>query len=270
MGFVNLGCKVAKIKQTANLKTRSRGSFLFSLVLFVAVLFGTYQLYAAIYEYATSPYTFQVSRVIVKGKLTHVSQGEIADAVGRLVGEKNLVTLDERVVQENIKQMPWVANALVYKQYPDTLVVSLVEHYPSALWKTTGIYDAHTQSVFYPDLNNFSGQLVRLSANHDSLAPELYEHASEFMTLLANSPYLIEEVQLDAARGYRVVIQEGVTLILGRESSPHLPLIRLNRFLKAFAQTGLKLKDVSYVDLRYDNGFAVGERVGESAATPKK
>lgn len=238
-------------------------------MLFVAVLCGTYQLYDSIYEYSTSPNTFQVSRIIVKGNLTHISQGDIADAVGRLVGEQNLVTLDERLVQDNIKQMPWVANALVYKKYPDTLVVSLVEHYPSALWKTTGIYDAHTQSVFYPDLKDFSGALVRLSAPHDSLAPELYEHASEFMTLLANSPYLIEEVQLDAARGYRVVIQEGVTLILGRESSPHLPLIRLNRFLKAFGQTGLSLKEVSYVDLRYDNGFAVGERISESAP-PKK
>lgn len=240
-----------------------------SLVLFAAVLYGTYKFYDVVYEYTTSPYTFQVSRIIVKGKLTHITQGEIADAVGRLVGGQNLVTLDENLVQDHLIKMPWVANASVYKKYPDTLVVSLVEHYPSALWKTTGIYDAHTQSVFYPDLTRFSGALVRLSATHDSLAPELYDHASDFMKLLANSPYLIEEVQLDAARGYRVVIQDNVTLILGRESSPQLPLIRLKRFLLAFGQTGISLKDVSYVDLRYDNGFAVGEKTATSETGAK-
>ena len=36
--------------------------------------------------------------------------------------------------------------------------------------------------------------------------------------------------------------------------------VRLKRFLLAFPQTQLKLSEISYVDLRYDNGFAVGER----------
>lgn len=233
------------------------------------MLFGTYKLYDLIYEFTASPHTFQVSRIVIQGKLKYLSKDEIADSVGRLAGGKNLVTLDVKYVQDHVTKIPWVANALVYKRYPDTLVVSLVEHFPSALWKTTGIYDAQTQSVFYPDVTKFNGRLVRLTASHDSLAPELYEHASDFMTILANSPYLIEEVQLDAARGYRVVIQDGVTLILGRESSPQLPLIRLRRFLLAFSQTGLTLEDISYVDLRYDNGFAVGERLKPTEVSTK-
>lgn len=259
---------MAKTKQTAKNKGISRGSFIFSIVLFAAMVLGTYKFYELIYQYTTSPETFNVSRIIVQGKLTYLTPGEIADEVGHLVGGKNLVTVNAREVQEQVAKIPWIAHVLVYKRYPDTLVVNLVEHFPSALWKTTGIYDAQTQTVFYPDLTKFSGALVRLTALHDSLAPELYEHASHFMALLANSPYMIEEVQLDAARGYRVVIQDNVTLILGRESSPNLPLIRLKRFLLAFGQTGLNLKDVSYVDLRYDNGFAVGERPKEEEKTP--
>lgn len=252
---------MATLKRAANLKNRSRGAFLLSIVIFVAMLCGTYKLYAFVYEYTSSPHTFQLSRIVVQGDFKYLTKEEIADTIGRLVGEQNLVKLDANKVQEHVIKMPWVAKATVYKRYPDTLVVSLVEHFPSALWKNTGIYDAQTQSVFYPDVSKFTGTLVKLTAPHDSLAPELYEHASEFMSLLDNSPYLVEEVQLDAARGYRVVIQNGVTLILGRESSPKLPLIRLKRFLLAFSQTGLKLEDVSYVDLRYDNGFAVGEKV---------
>lgn len=253
---------MAKIKQTAisNRKRRTRGSFILSIVLFVAVVFGTYTLYDQFYQFTISPDVLPVSRVVVEGKLTHLTKAEIADAVGTLVGGTNLVEVDVSKISEQLIKMPWVARVMVHKRYPDTLVVSLVEHYPSALWKNNGIYDATTQSVFYPDMTKFSGSLVRLNAQHDSLAPELYEHADQFIRLLDRSPYLIEEVHLDAARGYRVVIQEGVTLILGRESTPDLPLSRLKRFLLAFGQTGLALKDISYVDLRYDNGFAVGER----------
>ena len=53
-------------------------------------------------------------------------------------------------------------------------------------------------------------------------------------------------------------------MILGRESSPDLPLISLKRFILAFGSTHLKLSDVAYVDMRYDNGFAVGERTPEA------
>lgn len=262
---------MVKVKRKAKSKKKSRGSFITALVFFVVVVVGSYLFYHQVYQHSIDPNSFTVSRVIVEGQLKYLTYAEVADEIGNLVGGQNLVQVDAKQVQEHVDKIPWVAAARVAKRYPDTLVVSLVEHYPSAMWKTTGIYDAYTQSVFYPDLTKFSKALVRLTAHHDSLAPELYDHASQFMRLLENSPYLIEEVQLDAARGYRVLIQDGVTLILGRESSPDLPLIRLNRFLLAFGQTGLKLKDISYVDLRYDNGFAVGERQkSANAASAKK
>ena len=108
--------------------------------------------------------------------------------------------------------------------------------------------------------------LVTLSAPHDTLAGELYTHAYKFISLTSKTPYIIKEVHLDAARGYRVLLEGNVWLILGRESSVDLPLLRLKRFILAFRETKLKLSDVEYVDLRYDNGFAVGSRNQEPEA----
>ena len=241
-------------------KVRSRGSFLLSLLLFVLFCVGLYQTYSYLYDFTTDPLHFRVSRVEINGQLKLTTQEEIADVVGKMAGERNLVTLDIAPLHNALLQLPWVAEVKVQKRYPDGIEVTLVEHVASARWNSAGLYDAQRRSVFYPDMQKFNGALVTLSAPHDSQAPILYEHAFKFVNMTRNTPYLIEEVQLDAASSYRVRLQGDVWLILGRESTPDLPLIRLKRFLLAFGETRLKLSEVAYVDLRYDNGFAVGER----------
>lgn len=201
-----------------------------------------------------------VSRVVIKGDLKYVTKAEVANTVGKIAANRNLVALDIAPIHNALVQMPWVNRVSVSKKMPDTIEVVIEEHIASARWKTTGIYDAQNDSVFYPDMSNLNLALVTLSAPHDTLASELYQHAAKFIELTRGSPYLIQEVHLDASRGYRVLLEGGVWIILGRESSKDLPLMRLKRFVLAFKYTKLKLSDVDYVDLRYDNGFAVGER----------
>lgn len=251
-------------------KRRSRGSFILSLLVFLGFLFANYKAYELLVAYTTSSTTFPISRVVISGKLKYITQEEIATTVGKLAGGKNLVSYDISLLHNALVQMPWVSKVSVKKKMPDTIEVSLVEHFPSARWKSSGFYDAHTNSVFYPDMRNLNLALVTLSAPHDSLAGELYTHAYKFIELSSKSPYIIKEVHLDAARGYRVLIDGDVWLILGRESSPNLPLMRLQRFILAFSQTKLKLSDVEYVDLRYDNGFAVGERPKSDEENPNE
>lgn len=250
-------------------RKKSRGRFLLSVLVFLLSLWCTEILYDSVYEYSKSENVFPVSRVEIRGELKYLTRNEIADATGLLAGGRNLVTLNTEEVHNMLLRIPWVAAASVQKRYPDTLLIDIKEHFPSALWKDTGIYDASTGTVFYPDLSKFKERLIKLTAPHDNLAAELYDHASDFVVMLNNSPYKIEEVRLDASRGYRILLYGDVTLILGRDTTANLTLSRLRRFLLAFPHTGLRLSDVSYVDLRYDNGFAVGEKTlhKESAAT---
>ena len=241
-------------------RRRSRGSFLLSLLLFVLTVVASYELFVLARNFTQDSRTFPVARVVIEGKLKYISEEEIANTVGKLVGGKNLVTLDLSRLHNALVQMPWMAKVAVVKRFPDTISVQVVEHSPSARWRTSGVYDSTTDSVFYPDLRGIELPLVILSAPHDSLAGDLYQHAAQFIALCARTPYFIKEVHLDAVRGYRIRLEGDVWLILGRETSANLPLIRLKRFLLAFPQTQLKLSEISYVDLRYDNGFAVGER----------
>lgn len=241
-------------------RRRSRGKFLLGLIWFVLILVANYHLTHWFIDYTRHEHTFPVARVAVLGELKFTTEEEIASTVAKLSSGKNLVALDLTRVHNTLVQMPWVAQVAVSKRFPDTIVVKIVEHSPSARWGSKGLYDQNTNSVFYPDMRGLDLPLVLLSAPHDSLAYDLYQHAAQFIKMCHHSPYVIKEVHLDAVRGYRIRLEGDVWLILGRETSPDLSLLRLKRFLLAFPLTKLTLEEISYVDLRYDNGFAVGER----------
>ena len=143
---------------------------------------------------------------------------------------------------------------------PDTLVISLIEHVPAAYWNDNGLYDAAAQQVFYPDLARFNEPLVRLSAPHDELAPEVYAQAVIFTRALARYGLQMRAVMLDNIRCLRITLVNGTVLILGRDNEHALAAARLQRFLQAMDSAGLDLSALAYVDLRYDSGFAVRAR----------
>lgn len=248
-------------------RRRNRGTFLLSLFFFLCFCSALGTCYSLFYNLVTDPERFLISRVSINGQLHHIDARNIADEVGKMLGGQNIVTADLTLLRNSLVQLPWVDKVAVNKRFPDLIEVTIIEHFASARWNQSGLYDAQTRSVFYPNMQDFHESLVTLSAPHDELAPELYEHAVQFIALTRNTGYMIEEVKMDEARGYRVRLRGDVWVILGREISSDLPLIRLKRFILAFGSTNLRLSEVAYVDMRYDNGFAVGERVANSKAS---
>lgn len=240
---------------------QSRGRFvagaIFAAVLGFAVYEGDKLLGAAMSENEELP----VRAVQIDGVLTHLSKKQIADLTGRVAAGLNIATLDTSVLHDELLKEPWIAQAVVRKKMPDTLIISVVEHVPAAFWNDNGLFDAKTRTVFYPDLKNFNQPLVRLGAFRDNLAPEVYDSAVQFIRLMNNSKLQMVELYLDKVRCYTITLSNGTRLILGR--GEELCLQRLKRFLESFGATGLKIDEVSYVDLRYDVGFAVGKREQE-------
>lgn len=241
-------------------RRRSRAGFILSVLFFVGFLLASVKGYELLFDYAKSEQTFPISRVTVEGEFEFLTKEEIIDTVAKIAAGKNLVALDLAPVHNALLRMPWVSKVSVKKKMPDTLSVVIEEHHASARWRNSGYYDALSESVFYPDMQRFNLPLVTLSAQHDTLASGLYAHAAKFIEMTKGTQYMIREVHLDATRGYRILLEGDVWLILGRAATEDMPFIRLKRFILAFPQTKLKLSEISYVDLRYVNGFAVGDR----------
>ena len=238
------------------MKHRAGARFIVGTVFVLLVAYGLWHFNSELSSFLESGKSLPVRALRIDGVLTHVTKRQVADLVGHAAGGRNITSVDTSELREALLAEPWIARAAVHRKMPDTLVVSLVEHVPAAYWNNDGLYDAQNQEIFKPDLRSFSEPLVRLGAYRDNLAPEVYESAVTFIRILEPSRYHMVALYLDQVRCYTITLSGGTKLILGRGREKSAQ--RLERLLKSLPLTDINLADVSYVDLRYDVGFAVG------------
>ncbi|GAL13019.1 cell division protein FtsQ [Vibrio astriarenae] len=64
----------------------------------------------------------------------------------------------------------------------------------------------------------------------------------------------ITSLVLNERRAWQIILDNGMRLELGKESMDE----RIDRFVSLYYQLGEKAQRVSYIDLRYDTGAAIG------------
>mgnify|MGYP000028547608 CR=1 FL=1 len=240
-------------------KKLSRGYFIGGIIFATLLIFAVIKGDLLLTQLLSKDDMLPVRAVQIDGALQQLTRKQVADLTGKVCAGENIATLDLSLLQKTLQEEPWVAQVAIKKKMPDTLIVSIVEHVPAAYWNEKGFYDAKTASVFYPEDNSFHAPLVRLGAERDNLAKEVYDSAVLFIHLMQGSPYQMYALYLDKVHSYTLTLNNKAKtrLILGRGRSASA--VRLKRFLKAFGRTELELDEVAYVDLRYDVGFAVGK-----------
>ncbi|GAB4358118.1 MAG: cell division protein FtsQ/DivIB [Gammaproteobacteria bacterium] len=202
-------------------------------------------------QHLLKPETFPVKRVRVNGEFRHLSRQELEKAVAPHIGE-GLLRLDVEEVRRAVEKLAWVRSVQVRRAWPEGLELRVSEQQPLARWGAGGLVNISGEWFAAPAASVPEG-LPLLSGPEGSSAT-VTEHFREFATVLASADLLPVVVALDRRNAWRVQLQSGLEIDLGREDVSR----RLQRFARLyrqlFARTEKKLKRV---DLRYANGFAV-------------
>ena len=234
--------------------------------------------YGAINWVAAQPW-FALHTIEVKTPMAHVTEAQV-----RLVAERRVrgtfFTVDLERVRGSLEKLPWVREARVERRWPDTLVVTLIEHIPLARWNDKALV-SETGDVFVAALNQ---PLPRLSGPDDS-SVEVVTAYREYQTALAPLGMAIDELRLSPRRAWRIRLKNGMQIALGRDQAR----ARLARFVAlyprvfvaepvAVSSTTPAPTDVAVptvppvypvtVDLRYPDGFAVRMPNGASPFKP--
>ncbi len=210
---------------------------------------------------------FALHNLDVKTPMAHVTKAQI-----QLVAERRVrgtfFTVDLERVRSSLEKLPWVREARVERRWPDTLVVTLVEHVPLARWNDNALV-SEAGEVFVAALNQ---PLPRLSGPAESSA-EVVTAFHSYQAALAPLGMTIDELRLSPRRAWRIRLDNGMQIALGREQVN----VRLARFVafypRVFAAplvantaasnaTETPIETVTpvhpvTVDLRYPDGFAV-------------
>ena len=194
----------------------------------------------------------RLTELTVSGRLQHVDPAAVRAAVAPVVGRG---FFDTRVdtVSTAVKQIPWVAEADVRREWPHTLRVDIVEEVPVAHWNGGGLVDAQGR-VFVKDQTGDYKDLPQLSGK-DADAEDVLSEYDTLTNLVTPRGLSIVALDVDARGAATVELSDGIEVRLGREDASG----RLARFTAlALPALGARLATVAYVDMRYTNGFAVG------------
>ena len=203
--------------------------------------------------------------ISMDGPFQRVSPGQIEKAVTPFLAA-GFMSADLDAIERAIEALPWVDHARVQRRWPTSLHVTVVEQTAAARWGDAGLLNTRGE-LFERRAAHVPSELPRLSG------PEGTETAVAQRYLAAEARMLeaglrIAALRLDERGAWEIDLDSGVTVRLGRQDVDE----RLDRFIRTAAPAiAHHISDVSYVDMRYSNGFSIGWRTpGNPASPPSK
>ncbi len=196
--------------------------------------------------------------VTVTGRFQHVTPPQIERTVARAVHGAGLITVSLTDVRRAIEALPWVACAGVQRAWPHGLDVWVREQHAAAVWDGDGLLNARGV-LFLSPVHAPAPGLARLSGPKGAQA-RLMRRFLAMQKRLAPSGLAITALSLDASGAWRFALSDRITVRLGRSRVED----RFDRFMSAaLGIVERRAAAISYVDMRYTNGFAIGWREGD-------
>ncbi|MGQ0586642.1 MAG: cell division protein FtsQ/DivIB [Gammaproteobacteria bacterium] len=182
-----------------------------------------------------------------------------AEAVRALVAPRldaDFYELDLGAVRAAVETLPWVATARVERAWPATVRVHVQEHRAIARWGGKALLSDRDAVFTPPAIPDDLAGLPRLAgpAGQQGAVREAY---AGLVAQLADTPFVPVALEQNARGEWAARTGQDIELRLGRGA----PLAAVS-LLAGPVRTALegRLQEVTYVDLHYINGFAVGWR----------
>ena len=224
---------------------------------------GFLLLWAAVAAVQRLP-AFPLRQLIVTTPLDKVSPLQL-EHTARTALTGNFFTVDLAAVKGAFERLPWVRNADVRRRWPDAIELSLEEHQAAARWtpKDGEVRLVNTHGEVFlagavTGLPGFSGP--------EGSASRILTRFAEFNDSLAPISRHLVSIQLSSREAWRLRLDDGVLLELGRDQPKHPLAERLTRFTETYPVARERMQAaIGVVDMRYPNGFAL--KTGVSAGT---
>lgn len=234
----------------------------------VFVLAGVGALAAGLAWLMRSP-VFPIRSIQLEGDLARNSVPTIrANAAPRLAG--NFFSVDLQQGRAAFETVPWVRRAVVRRVWPDRLAVRLEEHRAVALWLGEDGAERLVNSfgeVFEANVGDVEDDNLPVLSGPEGSAAQMLTLYQRLQPALAQLDLVMQRVHLSGRGSWRLELDSGATLELGRGSAADL-LARTERFVRTVATVTTRWQaPLEYADLRHTNGYAVRLR-GVSTQPP--
>jgi cell division protein FtsQ len=214
---------------------------------------------------------FSIQSITVKGNVTHSNVVTLrANVLPQLTG--NFFTLNLLQARQAFEQIPWIRSALVRREFPNRLSVTLDEFQPVALWgfEGDGKFLSVEGAIFEVNADDVESDSLPLLKGPESQAKTVLEMYKFLKPMLAKMDMALDRLELSQRGSWTAQLASGATIELGHGTQQEIS-DRLQLFFKTLTQVasryGRTVTSLLSADLRYDNGYALRLR-GVSTVVP--
>lgn len=193
-----------------------------------------------------------VERVSIRGDLEYASADYLRSKLAPLVRGQTWLSADIGELREQARDIGWLSEVRIRREWPYALVFELVEQVPVARWNDDRLLNPAGDPFAFAPLAAPEG-LVNLAGPAGS-GPEVLAYHDALGARLAEHGLGLRQLRLEDRGAWRLQTDDGIWVMLGRSNRE----ARLARFLAAWDREldGLA-SHIRYIDLRYPNGVSV-------------
>lgn len=217
-----------------------------------------------------------LSQLILTGDKRFTTEQDVRKAIMELGLPNTYIGQDVDSIQQEILRLPWIKQVSVRKQWPDRLIVNIVEFKPKFYWNEVFLLDDDGNLFNVPD-EQIHENLPRLFGpiGKEKIILDNYRQLEAIANQLSKRDYqiYIDIALADERNAWQLLLKpcfkgvcannKDIKVTLGREYIGD----RFKRFVRFFKNIQADLprnERISEVDLRYDNGIAVKRQKIES------
>lgn len=163
------------------------------------------------------------------------------------------LSADLAAMQRKLAAIPWVDRVQIERRWPDTLRMTLTEQVAAARWGASGLLNTRGE-LFLAEARHVPAELPRL-AGPEGMEAEVARRYREVHRRLLRQGMGVAALCVDERGAWRLALTNGVEIQLGRNDIE----ARIDRLVAVVTVLiASRPSEISYVDMRYSNGFAVG------------
>ncbi|MDR1311710.1 MAG: cell division protein FtsQ/DivIB [Burkholderiaceae bacterium] len=196
--------------------------------------------------------------------LRHVDKQVIRDKALPLI-KGSFFTVELESVRSAFKTIPWIRDVSVRRKWPNGLIVLVEEHKPLGTWGKQGELLSVKGDVFIVNraeaeedarLLSFSGP-----KGSEKEVTARYMDLKQWFSPIGLKPFVLE---LSERYAWKLKLDNGMTVKLGRERESNRMQEQVARFLAAYPRLTARFGRIDNVDLRYPNGLALRGAAAET------
>ncbi|MFM6985278.1 MAG: cell division protein FtsQ/DivIB [Hydrogenophaga sp.] len=172
----------------------------------------------------------------------------------------SFLSLDLQQVRRLFEGVPWVRHAVVQREFPNRLRVTLEEHQAAAWWGSAGSGRLLNRMGEVFEASPDEGEELPELAGPDHQSAQVWTVYQALQTELQRLDLGLSRLELTERGSWRAGLDGGARMELGRGTPDEL-LARVHRFAATLHQLKARYPGaIESVDLRYPNGYALRVR----------